>query len=331
MTARRVIVPGAMPSRDANGRALPAKLRFYQPNTAYSTQATVYTTSALTVAHSWPLLSDSSGRFPAVWADDENTFDVAWSDQTFDRQIAAYADLSPLSDAVLASVDLADAAAEAAETAQAAAEAAQAGAEATADELGDLASAISAAEASASAAADSAEAAAASAEAAATWDPTNYVQYTRQVATSGLASGGGNLSADRTINVPAAAASDVQTGSNTSKALTAAALMQSSAFQTLTDAATIAWNVAGGYNARVTLTASGHTVGAPTSLSDGQTIGLEIIQDATGSRTVSWNAMWDFGAAGQPLLQTGANKADRVFGQYNGRTGKIDASFRKGA
>ena len=145
--------------------------------------------------------------------------------------------------------------------------------------------------------------------------------------------GGAGLASvtDDTVTVSAAAASDVRGGSDAGKALTAAALMQSAAFQALTDAAMIAWDVASGYNARVMLTASGHTIGTPAGLSDGQTIGLEVIQDATGSRTVNWSSAWDFGAAGSPILQTGANKADRVFGQYNARTGKIDASFRKGA
>jgi hypothetical protein len=107
--------------------------------------------------------------------------------------------------------------------------------------------------------------------------------------------------------------------------------MGSSAFQTLTDAATIAWDCNGGYNATVTLTASGHTIGAPSHLYDGLCVSLEIVQDATGSRTVNWNSIWDFGALGLPALQTTASKADRVFGQYNARTSKIEASFRKGA
>lgn len=154
---------------------------------------------------------------------------------------------------------------------------------------------------------------------------------TRALNVSGLVTGGGDLSADRTFTVTAALAVDVRTGSDTSKALTAGALMGSSAFQTLTDASTITWDCNSGYNATVTLTASGHTIGAPTHLFDGLTVSLEIVQDATGSRTVSWNSIWDFGAASLPILQTGANKADRVFGQYNARTGKIEASFRKGA
>lgn len=157
------------------------------------------------------------------------------------------------------------------------------------------------------------------------------VPTTRTVTGGGMATGGGALSSDQVISVTAAAASDVRAGSDTSKALTASALMASSAFQSLTDASTIAWNCANGYNATVTLTASGHTIGAPTGLYDGLCVALEIVQDGTGSRTVSWNSMWDFGAAGLPALQITAGKADRVFGQYNGRTSKIEASFRKGA
>lgn len=134
-----------------------------------------------------------------------------------------------------------------------------------------------------------------------------------------------------TVSVTGAAASDVRGGSDTTKAVTASALMASSAFQTLTDAATIAWNCASGYNASVTLTASGHTVGAPSGLYDGLCVTLEVVQDATGSRTVFWNAIWDFGAAGTPTLQATAGKADKIHAQYNARTGKLEASFRKGA
>jgi hypothetical protein len=124
MAARQIIVPGAMPSRDANGRALPAKLRFYAPDTAFTTPKTVYTTSALTVAHSFPILSDSAGRWPQIWADEAQTFDVTWSRLDNDAQIAQYTDLRTTDDAVLASVALAEAAADAAEAAQEAAEAA---------------------------------------------------------------------------------------------------------------------------------------------------------------------------------------------------------------
>lgn len=160
MTARRIIVPGAMPSRDANGRALPAKLRFYEPDT--DTLATVYTSAALTVPHSQPILSTSTGHFAAIWADDANSFDVAWSDQSFDRQLATYTDVEPAADAVLSSAALS--------------ESAQVEAEASA--VAALASEAAAASSAAAALsdADRAELARADAELIVGFDPSDFVQ-----------------------------------------------------------------------------------------------------------------------------------------------------------
>jgi hypothetical protein len=115
MAARQIIVPGAMPSRDANGRALPAKFRFYEPGAALTTPATVYTDNTLTVPHDFPILSDAAGRWPAIWADEADSFDVGWTDQTFDATISGpFTGVTPASDAVLASVALCDIAAAAA-------------------------------------------------------------------------------------------------------------------------------------------------------------------------------------------------------------------------
>ncbi|PAL25465.1 hypothetical protein [Sphingopyxis sp. GW247-27LB] len=50
------------------------------------------------------------------------------------------------------------------------------------------------------------------------------VPTTRQVNTAGLATGGGDLAADRTITVPKASAADVATGTDDTKAVTALAL-----------------------------------------------------------------------------------------------------------
>jgi hypothetical protein len=115
-----------------------SKLRFYEAGSG-STPKSVYTSAALNVAHSFPILSDSAGRFPQIWAAEDETFNVTWSDQVYDARVAAYSDVRPLSDAVLASSGQAEAAAGAAQAAQAAAEAAAASAEAVADTL-DLAS-----------------------------------------------------------------------------------------------------------------------------------------------------------------------------------------------
>lgn len=157
MTARQIIVPGAMPSRDANGRALPAKFRFYLAGT--NTPTTVYEDAGLTTPHEFPILSDAGGRWPQIWADDTLTFNVGWSDQVFDGLIKTFENIKPLSDALLASADIANAAADAAV-------AAQAQAEAIAEQFGDVDAAITAAQA-AQAGAEAAQAGAETAQGAA--------------------------------------------------------------------------------------------------------------------------------------------------------------------
>lgn len=178
MTARPVIVPGAMPSRDGNGRSLPAKLRFYTPGSAFTTTKPVYSDYTLATALSQPVLSDAAGRWPQMWADDAEMFDVAWSDQVYDEQIDTFTNLSPANDATLASAELADNSATAAASSASAAAASAAAAQTVATQLGDLNTAVTDAQASATSAADSATAAANSAAQAATWNPTGYVQQT---------------------------------------------------------------------------------------------------------------------------------------------------------
>lgn len=115
-----------------------------------------------------------------------------------------------------------------------------------------------------------------------------------------------------TGNLPIATVADVQTGTSSTTITTPSALSGSAAWQTLTDAATIAWNAASGYNAKVTLTASGHAFGAPSNLIAGLTYSLQVIQDATGSRSTTWNAVYKWGTAGTPTLSTTANTVDLV-------------------
>jgi len=138
MAARQIVVPGAMPSRDANGRSLPAKLRFYAPGT--TTPKAVYTNDALTVAHGFPIVSDSAGRFPPVWAEETEFFDVGWTDQEDDAAIETFTNVRPVHDALLISASMADAAAEDAEAAKVLVEAYVA-------QFGSLSAAIAAAQA----------------------------------------------------------------------------------------------------------------------------------------------------------------------------------------
>ena len=88
---------------------------------------------------------------------------------------------------------------------------------------------------------------------------------------------------------------------------------------TLTDQATIAWDVIASPVAKVTLGAN-RTIAAPsgTSPAAGQFVALTVIQDGTGSRTVSWNAAYEFAEDTAPTLTTTASKGDLFVFRYNG-------------
>ncbi len=104
------------------------------------------------------------------------------------------------------------------------------------------------------------------------------------------------------------------------------ALLDAAATLALTDATTVAWNTNLGLVASLTLTANGHTVGAPTNLKANWNYTL-YINPAT--YTCSWNAVWDFGAATAPSLPP--STWSRVEGRYNAALGKIQVSVWRGA
>lgn len=85
---------------------------------------------------------------------------------------------------------------------------------------------------------------------------------------------------------------------------------------TLTDAATVATDCDLGNSFVVTL-GGNRTMGEPTNPLDGQTCVWLVKQDATGSRTLAWNAkfLWASGVA--PTLTTAANGIDMFTGKYN--------------
>ena len=78
--------------------------------------------------------------------------------------------------------------------------------------------------------------------------------------------------------------------------------------QTLTDAPTISWNTSLGQVATVTLGAN-RVMGAPTNLKVGSYI-LHVIQDATGTRTLTWNSVFKWPAGVAPVLSSTANSRD---------------------
>jgi hypothetical protein len=88
---------------------------------------------------------------------------------------------------------------------------------------------------------------------------------------------------------------------------------------TLTDGATITWNVIDSPVAKVTL-AGNRTLSAPSGTTPiaGQFISLLIIQDGTGGRTITWNAVYEFAADTAPTLTATASLGDLFTFRYNG-------------
>jgi hypothetical protein len=78
---------------------------------------------------------------------------------------------------------------------------------------------------------------------------------------------------------------------------------------TVTDAACISVNFALGNNFLVTL-GGNRTLKAPANCTAGQTGNFYVIQDSTGSRTLSYNSAWQFVSAAAPTLSTGASDVD---------------------
>jgi len=86
---------------------------------------------------------------------------------------------------------------------------------------------------------------------------------------------------------------------------------------TLTDGSTITWDVSTAPVAKVTL-GGNRTLSAPTNGVTGQFISLAVVQDGTGSRTLTWNSAYEFTGDTAPTLTTTASKADIFVFRYNG-------------
>jgi hypothetical protein len=86
---------------------------------------------------------------------------------------------------------------------------------------------------------------------------------------------------------------------------------------TLTDGATIDWDAVTQDVCKVTL-GGNRTLNAPTNGTAGQFISILVIQDGTGSRTLTWNAVYEFASDTAPTLTTTANLGDLFVFRYNG-------------
>ena len=96
---------------------------------------------------------------------------------------------------------------------------------------------------------------------------------------------------------------------------------------TLTDAASITVNFALGNNFLVTI-GGNRILAAPTNAVAGQTGQIYVIQDGTGSRTLSYNSTYQFVSGAAPTLSTGAADVDILL--YSTRSAStIDAALLK--
>ena len=86
---------------------------------------------------------------------------------------------------------------------------------------------------------------------------------------------------------------------------------------TLTDGATISWDAQAEPVAKVTL-AGNRTLEAASNGVAGQFVSLLVIQDGTGTRTLTWNAAYEFASDTAPTLTTTADLGDLFVFRYNG-------------
>jgi hypothetical protein len=162
-------------------------------------------------------------------------------------------------------------------------------------------------------------------------DAAGTVASSRTISAGGIATGGGDLSANRTITVTKSTAAQVRSGTDDATAVTPKAAMDALAIQTLTDGATVNWDMGASPNAKVTL-GGNRTLAQPTGYKEGATYANDLIQDGVGGRTCAFASCYDFGVVGAPTLSTGANKRDRMFAYcYDAVTPRFACTFWKAA
>lgn len=100
------------------------------------------------------------------------------------------------------------------------------------------------------------------------------------------------------------------------------------AFVTLSYAATVVPDFSTGFNFSLTMGGNA-TLNNPTNAKEGQSGVIKIVQDATGSRTMSFGSAWIFGGGTDPSLSTGGGAVDYLFYVVESST-RIVASLSKG-
>lgn len=125
--------------------------------------------------------------------------------------------------------------------------------------------------------------------------------------------------------VELATSTEVNTGTDTARAVTPATLYTT---QTLTDGANIDWNLSAGVMATVTL-GGNRTLNNPTNLVNGASYILIVKQDAGGSKTLSFGSAYKFPGGTDPVLSTAANAIDIIAFLSDGTNlyGSFQANF----
>jgi hypothetical protein len=130
------------------------------------------------------------------------------------------------------------------------------------------------------------------------------VPTTRSIGAGVGLSGGGDLSANRSLAVAFANVAQFRSAA-TSVAITPNTAWIAAEIVTLTDAATVAVDMATFINAQVTM-AGNRTIGNPTNTKVGQSGTIYLIQDSTGGRAPSFASNWKFAGGVAPTIDTTA-------------------------
>lgn len=109
-----------------------------------------------------------------------------------------------------------------------------------------------------------------------------------------------------------ATAAEYRVGTDTARSLVVDQVWSAAAEVTLTDAATITVDMSTFINAVVTL-GGNRAMGNPSNEKVGQSGVIRIVQDGTGSRTLSYGTDWEFAGGSAPTLTTTAGANDLLF------------------
>lgn len=109
-----------------------------------------------------------------------------------------------------------------------------------------------------------------------------------------------------------ATAAEYRTGTAANKLLPVDQVWAAMAEVALTDAATIAWDMATGLDFSFTFVSNSRTMGNPTNTKVGQKGRLRLVQNA-GAHTITWSANFEFAGGIAPTLSTGAGDQDVLY------------------